>query len=415
MKKILFLISVCFIIGMAKAQYTTIPDTNFESYLEANGMGDGIDNNGLVLTANIDTVTELDVQFQGIADLTGIEGFIALEYLSCGSNGLDTLDLSQNVALEILGCDNNFLTSLSLSQNIALTHLYCVVNNLTSLDLSQNINLEEVYCDENYLTSLTIASPALTWLWCNFNQITSLDLSSCPLLTNLYATYNQLSSVDVSNSTALETLGLGANNLINLDISQNTQLLYFYCSFNNITSLDISQNILLKELSCTNNNLTSLDLSQNANLKILRAYNNSQLGSLDIRNGNNVGIEYFNATNSNLDCVFVDDASAEYLDDWHIDSNTTFVNNEQECEDLSVLSFSQDNFNVYPNPVQNELSVITTTRVNYTILTTQGKIVNTGVLQEGKNSLNLTSLSSGMYFLKTYAKYGVTTKKVIKE
>ena len=36
--------------------YTYVPDDNFENYLEANGMGDGIALNDTVLTSNINTV-----------------------------------------------------------------------------------------------------------------------------------------------------------------------------------------------------------------------------------------------------------------------------------------------------------------------------------------------------------------------
>ncbi|MCG2420176.1 T9SS C-terminal target domain-containing protein, partial [Aequorivita sp. F47161] len=71
------LIIGCFIYSMSVfAQYTAIPDPNFENYLEQNGMGDGVPNNGQVLTANINTVTELLVNSLNISDLTGIEDFV---------------------------------------------------------------------------------------------------------------------------------------------------------------------------------------------------------------------------------------------------------------------------------------------------------------------------------------------------
>ena len=58
MKKILILAAFVHTI-FCTAQYTAIPDPNFEDFLEQNGMGDGIPNNGLVLTANIENVTTL--------------------------------------------------------------------------------------------------------------------------------------------------------------------------------------------------------------------------------------------------------------------------------------------------------------------------------------------------------------------
>ena len=62
---------------------TYVPDDNFESYLEANGMGNGIANDNYVLTANINTVTNLDINALAISNLTGIEDFTNLQHISC--------------------------------------------------------------------------------------------------------------------------------------------------------------------------------------------------------------------------------------------------------------------------------------------------------------------------------------------
>ena len=86
------------------AQQTYVPDDNFEGYLEANGMGNGIPYDNYVTTANIDSITHLDLSNSsiwggsgigyGITDLTGIEDFTALTWLSCGYNQLTSLDVS---------------------------------------------------------------------------------------------------------------------------------------------------------------------------------------------------------------------------------------------------------------------------------------------------------------------------------
>ena len=76
---------------------------------------------GQVLTADIEGVTNLDVNNKNIADLTGIEGFIALTDLRCELNQLTSLDVSNNTALTNLNCTFNQLTSLDVSNNTALT------------------------------------------------------------------------------------------------------------------------------------------------------------------------------------------------------------------------------------------------------------------------------------------------------
>ena len=156
------------------AQQTYVPDGAFENYLEThtasgsivwvgnpNSMGNGIANDGYVTTANINTVTSLNLQGGWgnnffINDFTGIEDFVALTYFVCRHLQLTSLDVSQNTALTNLYCDHNQLTSLDVSQNTALTTLDCSNSQLTSLDVSQNTALIWLSCDTNQLTSLDL-------------------------------------------------------------------------------------------------------------------------------------------------------------------------------------------------------------------------------------------------------------------
>jgi Leucine-rich repeat (LRR) protein len=94
----------------------------------------------------------IDVDNQGIADMTGLEAFVNLTRLECSYNQLTSLDVSANTALTDLGvlfqptdrpgckcqyrtnlpCDcSNQLTSLDVSANTALTYLDCYSNQLT--------------------------------------------------------------------------------------------------------------------------------------------------------------------------------------------------------------------------------------------------------------------------------------------
>ena len=85
-KKILIIFLSLPVIGFG--QQTYVPNDNFENYLEANGMGNGIAYDDYVTTANIDTVSFLNVSGQSISDLTGIEDFISIEILYCSNNQL---------------------------------------------------------------------------------------------------------------------------------------------------------------------------------------------------------------------------------------------------------------------------------------------------------------------------------------
>jgi Leucine-rich repeat (LRR) protein len=220
MKKLL-LILLCFPL-LTLAQQTYVPDDNFEAYLEANGMGDGIANNDYVTTFNISGVSSLIMNNQNIADLTGIEDFTALNYLECTFNQLTNFDVSQNNSLTYLDCSGNNLTSLDVSSNTALTYLVCYSNQLTFLDISHNT--------------------ALTLLSFSNNQIISLDLSNNTFLTDLYCEYNQLTSLDVSNNTVLIRLHCFFNQLecLNIKNGNNNNMIIFLADANpNLTCIEV--------------------------------------------------------------------------------------------------------------------------------------------------------------------------------
>ena len=171
---------------------TYTPDDNFENYLEthdANGtvvsvgdsssMGNGIANDNYVTTANINTVTNLEVSYLSIADLTGIEDFIALSVLNCHHNALTTLNITQNTSLTELACDINQITNLDVTQNIGLTKLHCYNNQLTSLNVNQNVALTDFRCYNNYLTNLDVTlNTSLVTFECGNNQLTSLNVKN---------------------------------------------------------------------------------------------------------------------------------------------------------------------------------------------------------------------------------------------
>jgi Leucine-rich repeat (LRR) protein len=133
---------------------TYVPDDNFELSLISQGYDVVLDDS--VTTANINTLSSLNLSSSSISDLTGIEAFSALTYLDCEDNKLTTLDLSQNTALNYLDIDANALTSLEVSLNTALTFLECADNQLITIDLSQNIALTVALCENNQLTSLDL-------------------------------------------------------------------------------------------------------------------------------------------------------------------------------------------------------------------------------------------------------------------
>lgn len=300
----------------------TFPDSNFRSLVS------GYDANadGILSVAEIQAVTEITCDAQGIADLRGIEFFSELTSLICQGNQLTSLDVSNNVALTVLRCWDNQLTSLDVSQNpkleildchgngisaldvshnpeltllsthhlplgsldvshnSALETLVCFQNGLTALNVTNNPALTQLYCYENQLTSLNVShNPALTTLSCYDNALTALDVSQNPALETLACSNNQLTSIDVSNKQNLQELSCNNNSLLeSVNVSNNASLVSLYCNAcPNLTNLDVQSCSLLELLSANGSGLTSLDVSNNRKLKILWCWRNN-LTSLDL-------------------------------------------------------------------------------------------------------------------------------------
>ena len=146
---------------------TYVPDTLFEGYLETHdasggivpindptSMGNGIDGDNYVKTPRIERVTTLNIPMLNITDLTGIEGFAALETLTCFLNQLTELDVTNNVNLQVLAAGNNSITHLNLKNNIALQSLSIDNNTINELDLSNNALLTSVSVADNGLIAL---------------------------------------------------------------------------------------------------------------------------------------------------------------------------------------------------------------------------------------------------------------------
>ena len=148
----------------------------------------------ILSTAELATVTEIDVRECEISSLKGIEYFTSLEYLDCSKNMITELDVSKNTALQRLTCDENrsyeydsenyrynytcYLASLNVTGCTALQYLSCWGNALTTLDLSTNTALTYLDCSGNKLMTLDVSrNTALTDLECGDNKLAALDVS----------------------------------------------------------------------------------------------------------------------------------------------------------------------------------------------------------------------------------------------
>ena len=247
MKKLL-LILLCLPILTLAQQQTSVPDANFEQALINLGY-DAVPINGLVPTANINTIDTLYVNGQNIANLSGIEDFTALITLGCNNNQITSLDVSNNTALEDLDCRHNLLTTLVVN-NPQLELLYCDDNLLASLDVSQCLDLEQLRASNNKLTSLDLSQNI------NFDD-------------ELYLSHNELTSLNIKN---------GMNYLISNNQFTTVNNPDLYCievddpTYSNVNWSIVGTNIDAQHyfaLSCA----TSVDEFENTNKELLKITN----------------------------------------------------------------------------------------------------------------------------------------------
>lgn len=253
--------------GDVEINNTNFPDEAFRNYV-LNTIAGG---STTLTQAMINKTTNIDLKGLDIKDLTGLKYFTALKILYCQDKpDLTTIDLSGNKKLEVLNITgSNGVTSLDFSQNPNMTSINCAQTykapgKLTSINVSKCGNLQYLYLAyQTKLATLNLTNNTdLVEMSINNTVIKDIDLSKNVKLKSLMA-FNIKGSkvIDFTNNTNLEYLSVYGNGWTTLDVSKLTNLKHLMCFSNNLTKLDLSNNPYLVSLSCYGNNLTELDLS----------------------------------------------------------------------------------------------------------------------------------------------------------
>ncbi|MEO8934311.1 MAG: T9SS type A sorting domain-containing protein [Xanthomarina sp.] len=187
MKKNICLMIICFsFYSLSHAQYTLIPDANFEQRL----INLGIDSEGIldgqILTIDANGYSgALSMINKGITNLTGIEAFINTTGLDFSYNtGITYVNLSNCASLLTVdgtGCTN--LASVNVTGLANLTKLKFTFASLMSLDLTTNLALKD----------LNVRG----------NQITNLDLTHNVVLDHVDVKSNPLIFIDLRNGNCM--------------------------------------------------------------------------------------------------------------------------------------------------------------------------------------------------------------------
>lgn len=384
MKKIIYLLLL--FSAFANAQIVTIPDVYLKSKLlqaspsytiAEDNLGNQItidtNNDGEIQFTEALLVYRLDINYEQINQLTGIESFQNLTYLNCANTSVTSLNLTLT-NLKTLSCSNGDFTNIDVSGLLNLENLYCSGNQLTSLNLSNLSNLKVVLCQNNLLSSINLTGlpslyqlscsnnlltsinfnshPNLTVLYCDNNLITSLSLNglnnlnqviftsnqlsfleiiNCPQISNGSFANNLLSNINLSGNIGLVNLSIGNNNFSDVSfVTAIPNLKSLYCSGNLISNLDFVGTIsTLENLNCSGNLISTLNVSNNPNFTTLQCTNNPNLVSVFLKIGREDSLSLQNAyplnNNPNLQYVCVDSFRVNLFHNYFVSNNMNNV------------------------------------------------------------------------------------------
>lgn len=225
--KLFHLLFICLSPIVLQAQFTPIPDSNFEQRLIDLGIDTSAAPDGQILTSAANAVTgTLDVSDLNIQDLTGIEAFTSIDELDCSSNQIDSLDISILHNLKQLDCSLSSLLSLKLGIGNNLESLVCYANFLTELDLMGQSNLEYLDCRNNLLHELDLHNQTELYdLNAIGNYFEYLDVSHLEDLLFLSFSIGRRAFVDLSLNSNLITLNIECLATTTIDLTNSHYLL----------------------------------------------------------------------------------------------------------------------------------------------------------------------------------------------
>jgi hypothetical protein len=244
----------------------------------------------------------------------------------------------------------------------------------------------------------------------NISSITSLHVGSS----------NIKDLTGIQDFVSLESLYIGDNEITSINLSKNTKLIelsYYSFFVKGLNTLDVSNNTLLTSLTCYRSNITTLDLSKNILLNNLNCSNNQNLISINLKSGHNKNILALSLQNTNLKCIQVDDVAYTNVN-WKGAINPSVTTFSTDCDkNLGLEASVFDKVNIYPNPTTGQININNIILEKATVYNTLGQLVKTFTLDSSNtnNTINLSGLPKGVYYIYLINQDAASAKKVIVE
>ncbi|HBX49872.1 MAG TPA: hypothetical protein DEH02_02260 [Bacteroidales bacterium] len=375
-KQIIILLTIVLSSKAYSQTWVTIPDTNFINCLNINiplaMNGNQMDISSPWVTTLTDT---LYLPNANISDLTGIQYFTSLIRLNVNLNELTWLPPLPN-SIKTLECGMNQLNSLPALPD-SLRYLYCILNNLTVLPPLPS-TLEQLWCEQNNLTSLPELPDSLWYLRCFYNNIT--ELPEFPNKTQYVdCSYNQITNI----------------------VSLNPGLKVLLCHHNQLTSLPPLPQ--LERLTCYNNNISCFPVFP------------SSIQPKGWNSHNHYWAYYIVINNNPFDCLpnYLLDA----MDTTTLSYPLCAEGNTHGCPVVtSVEEKWENNQHLFElTMVQNKAVIQASAAANLILYNTMGSVQLSSTINKGKQEIDVSNLTSGMYIVTIISGAKVYYEKIVIE
>ncbi|MBL7885442.1 MAG: T9SS type A sorting domain-containing protein [Flavobacterium sp.] len=437
MKHIYLLIIVLFG-GFLHAQIINFPDANFKAKLlqanTTNGIAYDTNSNSIVIDANSDgeiqlseaqNVHSLEIMNSAITDLTGIASFVNLKWLNCTNNSLTTLDLGNSIALMSLHASHNSLSTVSVNFVSAVEGIDLSYNNLTSFAFSGSEVYDTFNLSHNQITNLQLEDCMLEYINVSYNQLSQIQFNGDVRLfrwTNF--THNQFTLMDLS--------GAKFDYDAHVQLGYNVEDKVLFSETHKPGNIDYSSDAITFDLgnfhattSCDPEDTGNVSIFNCPNLQNVIFKNGLEHGYFTCNEGGTIfqkeslSLGIANCPNLNHICVDGGDELTvvqNRINQLGLQSQVV-VDSNCTSSVLGATTFVSDEpFSVSPVPAQNVLQISvknTMTIDDVKVLNTIGQLLisETGATQ----SVDVSNLSSGSYFINVKTNEGAFVKQFLKE
>jgi hypothetical protein len=434
MKKLYLIFCLVFSV-LAGAQVINFPDANFKArLLQPNAaFADGgeevtldVNGNGEIEVAEAQVIYGLDVSNGNISDLTGIANFTNLKILNCNYNSLTTLSIPNPVSLIVLFAKYNSLTTVNVNFESVIEGLDLSHNNLAAFAVSNTYFADVFDLSYNHLTSLAIDDSDFSYFFIDHNNLSSVEFNGnvrffwpvADFSNNQFSMLNFPANVFFDNSVHLQ---LGDNTVDNIYFNGTQPGNIDYSSAHN-TRFDLGNFYMTRD--CDPEEQGNVLIQNSPNLQEIVFKNGFNHTTLTCDEGGDIfdiPALYLAINNCpNLSHICVDAAEQANFQERIIElglQNQVQINTN--CNSLVLgpeIVISNNQFTISPIPAQNILQIQSNNNLvirNVEIYNNLGQIVQKEI--GSHESIDVSRLVKGSYYLKIYTDGSAFVKKFLKE